>query len=171
MADANTKGQCKSACQYFPTCHQSAVACRGLQQQVLPQHIPTSNVCLSLTLFPRAAELWATLGRKGQGPWNPLATLPEPFRGSWPVVKYSVYMSSCPSTPNPNLGPSIFPGHSKYRAEREDLFLYQISAPSLFCGLIRWNSEAPRESWILSLMGRGRISFGIDWLYPSHYVK
>lgn len=70
--------------------------------------------CLpSLPLFPIVIELWAALGRKGRGLWNPLTTLPYSSLGEHDLFQEysSVYMSSCASTPNPNLVLTIFPGH------------------------------------------------------------
>lgn len=61
----STHGQWKGACQ-------SAAAYWGLQWQ----SILTS---LSLPLFPTVTRLCASLGGKGQGPWNPLPTLPRPL--------------------------------------------------------------------------------------------
>ena len=120
-------------------------------------------------------------GRQDRGPWNPLATLPAktPLEGhDLQLQKYSsIYMSSCLSTPNANLVPSIFPGHSKYRQRSRliSALYFRLSfegfSSTLFCGFIRLFSQAPGESWILSLLRGGGLSFRIDWLYPSHHVK
>lgn len=90
-------------------------------------------------------------GKKGTGSLESPCNSPRtPLEGhDLSFQKYSsVYMSSCSSTPNPNLVSSIFPGLQNIEQRGQTYFCIKKSNNFFFlvCGHISLYSEAPRES-------------------------